>query len=186
MLFDTKELVSLFLLNNHSCKNEIKILNNLNKFVGENYIKDGDNKNIDYGQKFKKIKFSKDFDDDEDKNKKSIINKRINVINNNLEEETNRKKIEESELKVISHSKSEAFEEIKAQHIKTYIKLNFDRINEKEYFNCFDYLCYVIFCKQIKTKIKYYEDLRRIIISEEIMFQNYLNINKLLEFHQIN
>ena len=52
--------------------------------------------------------------------------------------------------------------------------------------NCFDYLCYLIQCKKIQSQIKYYEDFRKIIISEESMIQNYLNINKLFEFNQFN
>ena len=64
---------------------------------------------------------------------------------------------------------------------KNYIRRDFALIDKKEKFNCFNYFFYIIFCKQVNSKIKYYEELRRLIISEECMIQNYLNIYKLLE-----
>ena len=64
------------------------------------------------------------------------------------------------------------------------IKLKFARIKKKERFNCFNYFWYMVSCKKINSQIYYYENLRRLIISEEIIFQNYLNIYKLLELNQ--
>ena len=92
--------------------------------------------------------------------------------------------MEIKEQKVIPEQKIEAFEEITTKYAKKLIKLNFARIKKKEKFNCFHYFCYLISCKKINPKIRYYEILRRLIISEEIMFQNYLSIYKLLEYHQ--
>ena len=64
------------------------------------------------------------------------------------------------------------------------IKLNLARIKKKEEFNCLNYLWYIVLCKKVNSPIYYYENLRRLIISEEIMFQNYLYISKLLEHIQ--
>ena len=64
---------------------------------------------------------------------------------------------------------------------------NYSVIENKSFtFNCFSYLCYLIFCKQINSHIKHFEDLRRLIISEETMFNNYFNVYKLLELNKGN
>ena len=192
MLFDTKQLISLVLKNNNSIHESIRSFQNISKFIEENNdIQNEEDKNIkifETGANLN-LKNMKNLENSEEKNEyNKVISKRINVINKNFGEETNRmnKNNENSEQKIFKKPKSGAFEEIKTKHIKNYLKLNFQRINKNETFNHFDYLCYMIFCKKIKSKIKYYEDLRRLIISEEIMFQNYLNINNLLEFHQFN
>ena len=77
--------------------------------------------------------------------------------------------------------KSDDVGKLKRMSTKYHIKRDFALIDEKDKFNCFSYFFYIIFCKQINSKINYYEELRRLIISEECMFQNYLNIYKLLE-----
>ena len=190
MLSDTKQLISLAIKKNNSIHESFRSFQNISKLIEENNNNQNDeDKNIKIFETKTNLKKMKNIENSEEKNKcNKIISKRINVINKNLGEETNRinKNDENSELKIIKKPKSGAFEEIKSKHHKNYIKLNFQRINENESFNHFDYLCYMIFCKKIKSKIKYYEDLRRLIISEEIMFQNYLYINKLLEYHQFN
>ena len=177
MLSDTNEFLSLILKNNN--------INSENKKEDDKELRI-----FDTEQKIKKIIYSENSEDDknDNNNDNKIINKRIKVINNNLREETNRinKKEDNSEYKIFRGQKSEAFEDLKAQYVKNYIKLNFEKINKNESINCFNYFCYMLRCKKIKSKIKFYEDLRRLIISEENMFQNYLNINKLLEFHQFN
>ena len=157
-------------------------INNQNEEDNNLRIYDREQKNI----KIININNSGDSKNDDDNNNK-IINKRINVINyNNFREETNRmnKNEDNSDNKNISCPKSEAFGEIKTKTDKNY--LNLERIKKKSSVNCFDYLCYLIQCKKIHSQIKYYEDFRKIIISEESMIQNYLNINKLFEFNQFN
>ena len=184
MLSDTRELIfSLFNDNNSININERKS-HNINQLFEENaYKRREEDKNI-------KINVNKENTENGKYDSNKNISKRIKVIkiNNNLGEETNRmnKKDENSEYKIIKRHKSEAFEEITNQQFITYITINFEKISEKEEFNFLDYLGYKLFCKKIKPKIKYYEHLRKLVISEEIMFQNYLNINKLRELHQFN
>ena len=72
---------------------------------------------------------------------------------------------------------------LKRMSTRNNIKRDFALINKKDKFSCFSYIFYLIFCKQIYSRIKYYEELRRLIISEECMFQNYLNIYRLLELN---
>ena len=112
-----------------------------------------------------------------------IIAKRINVINNNnLGDEMNKedKYMDNSWQNIISISNKE---EIKNENHQKFIKFNFSKIKLKEKFNCFNYLFYIIFCKKMNVHIKFYEDLRKLLISEEATIQNYLNIYKLLEVH---
>ena len=117
----------------------------------------------------------------------NIITKRINVINNNLGEETLRinKNMDNSRQNIIQIPNKEVFKRMKTRNIQKSIKSNISKIKLEEKFNCFNYLFYIIFCKKINIHIKFYEDLRRLIISEEVMFQNYLNIYKLLELHNV-
>ena len=138
-------------------------------------------------QNILKIKIVENSEEAKEENNK-IITHRINVINKNLGDETNRanKNSENSEHKEIQEEKQEGFERIAKGYTKKFIKLNFQRIKKREHFNCLDYLYYMLYCKKIKPQIQYYENLRRLIISEEIMFQNYLNIYKLLEIHHTN
>ena len=52
-------------------------------------------------------------------------------------------------------------------------------------FNWFNYICYMICCGKNNPKIKYYENLRTQIISEENIIQNHLDIYKLVKVCQI-
>ena len=187
MLSDTQKLINNILKDNNMKKTQI-----LKPFMGERNFKkkieEPRNLRLFNSEKkiIKKVMNTELSEDGKDEDKK-IIRKRINVIHNNdLGDETNRinKNSENSEGKIIPGPKSEAFEEIKTKQSINMIKINFEGIKQKEKFNCFHYLCYMIFCKKIISQIQYYENIRRLIISEEIMFQNYLNIYKLLELTQ--
>ena len=187
MLSDTQKLINNILEDNNMKKTQI-----LKPFMGERNFKkkieEPRNLRLFNSEKkiIKKVMNTELSEDGKDEDKK-IISKRINVIHNNdLGDETNRinKNSENSEGKIIPGPKSEAFEEIKTKQSINMIKINFEGIKQKEKFNCFHYLCYMIFCKKIISQIQYYENIRRLIISEEIMFQNYLNIYKLLELTQ--
>ena len=118
-----------------------------------------------------------DFINDKCLNKLKQIENNFNNLKDNFYELTKQcenKNSDNSEGKIISGPKSEAFEEVKTKYSTNMIKLNFVRIKKKEKFNCFHYVLYMIFCKKIIPQIQYYENLRRLIISEEIMFQNFL------------
>jgi len=190
MLYDTQQLISNLLKDNNTVYERIKKTPSLRSFMGEN-----SNRKI---EEFKSLRlFNSErnvkkvintlISEDEKDDDKKIIGKRINVINsNNLGDETNRinKNSENSKDKIIPGPKSDAFEEIKTKFSTYMIKLKFARIKKKERFNCFNYFWYMVSCKKINSRIYYYENLRRLIISEEIIFQNYLNIYKLLELNQ--
>ena len=93
---------------------------------------------------------------------------------------------EDSQEKIISKKKPNAFEEnIKRKSTKSAIRLNLSHIEKKKTFNCYNYFFYLILCKKVNIHIKYYEELRKLIISEESMFHNYFNIYKLLEINQV-
>ena len=195
MLSDTQKLISNVLNDNNTVYERIRKSPSIKLFMSDNNIRKKDN--IQHVRLFhserniqKRINTENSNDDLKEENNK-IISKRINIINknnniDNLGDETNRnsKNLEIKEQNVIPEQKIEAFEEITTKYAKKLIKLNFARIKKKEKFNCFHYFCYLISCKKINPKIRYYEILRRLIISEEIMFQNYLSIYKLLEYHQ--
>ena len=54
--------------------------------------------------------------------------------------------------------------------------------DSKKDINWFKYIFQFILCCKNKNKdIKYYEDLREKIISEECLFQNYLNVYNLMK-----
>ena len=72
------------------------------------------------------------------------------------------------------NKKMKTFEKIKKIEIiaKSIKKNNFTWIN---------YFCHLILCKKYNKSIKYFEDFRAQIISEENLFQNYLDIFQLLK-----
>ena len=140
----------------------------------------GSNNNI------KKIINTENSENEKEEDKKIIHKiKVINSNNNNLGEETNRiNKNEENSEQQISKKKSEEnLEKIKRMTTRNYILRDFSLIKEKDNFNCFSYFIYIFLCKRKNSNIKYYEELRRLIISEECMIQNYLNIHKLLDLN---
>ena len=57
---------------------------------------------------------------------------------------------------------------------------------EKQNFNWFKYLYYLICCGRNDEIIKYYEDFRSKLISEENIIQNYLDTYKLLKHCNIS
>ena len=184
MLIDTQELISNIIKKNISVYEKLIKTPDLKKYIGKNNKQqNNDNSNIkiiDSENNKANIIINKE-NSDKNNNNKIIIN-RINVINSNIGEETNRrnKNGDNREYK----SQEQTFSELKRMSTKRYIiKRDFALISNKDYFNCFNYFFYIIFCKRINSKIKYYEELRRLIISEECMIQNYLNIYKLLEVH---
>jgi len=187
MLIDTQELISNIIKKNISVYEKLIKTPDLKKYIGKNNKQqNNDNSNIkiiDSENNKANIIINKE-NSDKNNNNKIIIN-RINVINSNIGEETNRinKNVNNSEYKL----QKQTFSELKRMSTKRYIiKRDFALISNKDYFNCFNYFFYIIFCKRINSKIKYYEELRRLIISEECMIQNYLNIYKLLEVHNFN
>ena len=56
---------------------------------------------------------------------------------------------------------------------------------EKQQFNWFKYLGYMICCGRNNPKIQYYEEFRAQIISEESLIQNHLNVYRLLKVCKI-
>ena len=56
-----------------------------------------------------------------------------------------------------------------------------DITNQRQKFHWFSYIKFLICCGKSNQKMAYYEDFRRIIISEENILQNHLDIYKLLK-----
>ena len=56
---------------------------------------------------------------------------------------------------------------------------------EDEELGWYKFFCYLIQFKRNNPKIKYYEELREQIISEESLFQNYIYIINLLKINNI-
>ena len=188
MLSDTQELLTNIIKKNVSIYEKLIRTKSLKNFIGENHHKiNEDNHNIKIKEHRKENNEILNIENSlvENNCDNKIKNQRINVIkNNNLGEETNRyHKInnENSEQNIILEKKSKDIGKLQRMSTKNYIRRDFALIDKKEKFNCFNYCFYIIFCKQVNSKIKYYEELRRLIISEECMIQNYLNIYKLLE-----
>ena len=191
ILTDTQEILSKILNKNISVYEKLAKTKSLKKFIEEKNDKNNEEENkikiYDSGQNIKKLINKAKSEDGKDGDKK-ILSRRINVINGNLGEETNRinKNSENSEQNIISEQKPEIPRQTKGRNSKNFIKQNFALIDRQGNFNCCNYFCYLLSCKHINSKIKYYEELRRLIISEECMTQNYLNIYKLLELHDFN
>ena len=190
MLYDTQQLISQALEDNKKIHERIRKSDPILKSFKLENISGGVEKIkhirlYNSERNVKKVMNTELSEEGKDENNK-IITKRIKVINNNnLGDETHRKNknLDISRQNFIPSQNKELIKKIKEGDFQNFIKFNFSNIKSKEKFNCFNYLFYIIFCKKINAHIKFYEDLRRLIISEEIMLQNYLNIYKLLDLH---
>ena len=190
MLVDTQELMVNIIKKNISIYENLIKAHNPKKFIRVNVQKKKEDnstlKLFNSNKNIKKVINTENSEIEKEEDKK-IIHK-INVINNNnLGEETNRinKNEEIIEKQISKEKKPEKLELLRRMSTRKYIRRDFSQINEKDRFNCFSYFFYIFFCKKINSNIKYYEELRRLIISEECMIQNYLNIYKLLEQQNI-
>ena len=190
MLIDTQELIMSIIKKNISIYENLIKTHNPKKIIKPNIQKKNEDnsafKIFNSVNNFKKI-ISTDNSENEKEDYKKDISSKINVIKNNyIGEKINRNnKNEESIGRQIGKVKiEENLGNLKRISTRNYIRRNFALINEKESFNCFSYFFYIFFCKRINSNIKYCEELRRLIISEESMIQNYLNIYKLLELQK--
>ena len=191
MLVDTQELMVNIIKKNISIYENLIKAHNPKKFIRVNVQKKNEDnstlKLFNSNKNIKKVINTENSEIEKEEDKK-IIHK-INVINNNnnLGEETNRinKNEEIIEKQISKEKKPEKLELLRRMSTRKFIRRDFSQINEKDRFNCFSYFFYIFFCKKINSNIKYYEELRRLIISEECMIQNYLNIYKLLEQQNI-
>ena len=187
MLVDTQELLKNIIKKNTSIYENLIKTHNPRKFIKVNIQKKNeDNSTLKIFESNKNAHIiNTDKTEIEKEENKKEINHKINVINsNNIEEETNRNKNEEN-IEQQNEKRYQAFEKLRRMSTRKFIRRDFSLINENDYFNCFSYFFYICLCKKINSNIKYYEELRRLIISEECMIQNYLNIYKLLEIQNI-
>ena len=187
MLVDTQELLKNIIKKNTSIYENLIKTHNPRKFIKVNIQKKNeDNSTLKIFESNKNAHIiNTDKTEIEKEENKKEINHKINVINsNNIEEETNRNKNEEN-IDQQNEKRYKAFEKLRRMSTRKFIRRDFSLINENDYFNCFSYFFYICLCKRINSNIKYYEELRRLIISEECMIQNYLNIYKLLEIQNI-
>ena len=127
LLRDTQKLFLSALQNNYSVYEKMRKSPTIKKLFRERiHPKNRENQKIkvfDIGQNDKKIRNTENSEDGKDDNNK-IISKRINAINNNLGEETNRmnKNNEDSRDKAFSEQKFEAFETIGRKSTKNVFK----------------------------------------------------------------
>ena len=187
MLVDTQELLKNIIKKNTSIYENLIKTHNPRKFIKVNIQKKNeDNSTLKIFESNKNAHIiNTDKTEIEKEENKKEINHKINLINsNNIEEETNRNKNEEN-IEQQNEKRYKAFEKLRRMSTRKFIRRDFSLINENDYFNCFSYFFYICLCKKINSNIKYYEELRRLIISEECMIQNYLNIYKLLEIQNI-
>ena len=187
MLVDTQELLKNIIKKNTSIYENLIKTHNPRKFIKVNIQKrNEDNSTLKIFESNKNAYIiNTDKTEIEKEENKKEINHKINVINsNNIEEETNRNKNEEN-IEQQNEKRYKAFEKLRRMSTRKFIRRDFSLINENDYFNCFSYFFYICLCKKINSNIKYYEELRRLILSEECMIQNYLNIYKLLEIQNI-
>ena len=100
---------------------------------------------------------------------------------NIFKEENNNIKNENIVKKIVSNSKNISMTIKDSIHeLETEIKQNKYKPIKKQNFSFFNYILYILTCKKTNPKIKYYENFRRQIISEENIIQNHINIYKLL------
>jgi hypothetical protein len=57
--------------------------------------------------------------------------------------------------------------------------------NEKQNFNWFSYIKYIVLCGKNNPYISYYEEFRSKLISEENIIQNYIDVYRLLEVNKL-
>ena len=192
MLSDTQELLSNIVLKNNSLYNDIIFSKNIKQFMINNINKKNEDNQI---LKMNNIKQNKNnlintdnsCDGEKDISKINIIN-RIKVIKNNLGDETNRinGKNEKSENNINIIQNIYDFDMPKKRSNTTTFKYNFLLLNQKEKFNCWNYFIYLLLFKKYNKNISHFENLRRLIISEECIIQNFLNIYYLIEFHHLS
>ena len=191
MLADTQELISNIIKKNISIYENLIKSHNPKKLINiNNQKRNEDNSSLkifDMNKNNKRL-ISTENSEIRKEGNKNILGNKIKVINNDYsgEEKNGIDKSIENGVQQINKEKSEEdLGKLKRMSTRNEIRRDFSLINEKEKFNCFSYLFYICFCKKINSNIKYYEELRRLIISEECMIQNYLNIYKLLEIQNI-
>ena len=142
----------------------------------ENEKKDNIYLNENKSKKKKKIKISKDINSDS----KEASGKQIN------DNSQNSKIYNEEGVKSRNNAKGiiKNNKEINELFFKK-IKINGDdfenRPLEKQNFNWFKYIWYLIRCGKNNKKIAYYEDFRAKLISEENIIQSYLDVYRLLK-----
>ena len=158
MLSDTQDLISFSFKNNKTFYERFSKSQKIKELIVENN-QENQNQKIKVflsakNNTNKKIINTEISEDSKDENKNNT-NKRINVINRNSAEMTNRmnKIVENSQQKIITEQKSLANEEMMNPSMKLFTT------SKKEKFNFFGYILYLILCKKINSRIKYYKAL---------------------------
>ena len=191
ILLDTQELIFNIKKNNYKYKKIMK-RPSLGKFIGEFSLKNvrilREGRNLHHHHNNNRAKT-------EAYEKKKINDKiksgnKIKKGNDNFEESTKRNifNIENnnSNLTIINQSKNESAN-IKNIFERKNLKDSKDnKYNKKikdEELGWSKFFCYLIQFKKNNPKIQYYIELREQIISEESLFQNYINIINLLKIN---
>ena len=144
--------------------------------------------------------FTNDKNGNENKKKLELLN--LNIINKNrinngkkntISYLTNNKIITEyKKVNYIKMQKSNSFDRIKKNNLKNLFFQIKDKNNniiqkpiKKEKISWFNYIKYIVLFKRQDSNIKFYENFRAQILSEENLMQNKYDIYRLLEYFNI-
>ena len=177
-LIDTQELITNIIEKNESIYNAIIKTKNINQFLKKKNKKNNNDINIFYSGKINDNDIVSEIFNDEKNINKPNNNDVTKVIDNNSLDYSN-KGSKSFDIFKKKKSKKNKFSSSSVEIQKNSDKIFF--VNRKEDFKLCDFLTYFIGVKKRKRNIRYYENLRTTIISEETMIQNYLNIYNLLE-----
>ena len=177
-LIDTQELITNIIEKNESIYNAIIKTKNINQFLKKKNKKNNNDINIFYSGKINDNDIVSEIFNDEKNINKPNNNDVTKVIDNNSLDYSN-KGSKSLDIFKKKKSKKNKFSSSSVEIQKNSDKIFF--VNRKEDFKLCDFLTYFIGVKKRKRNIRYYENLRTTIISEETMIQNYLNIYNLLE-----
>ena len=118
--------------------------------------------------------------------KNSIGSNNINYYNSIYNLNNNKYKDEEGKFKNIGiKGKIEREKDNYFIYIKRKQNEISNKPNEKQNFNWFSYIKYMVLCGKNNPKISFYEDFRTKLISEENIIQNYIDIYNLLDVNKI-
>ena len=144
------------------------------------------------GGKSVKVKSKKDY---KDKNASSqSVNVEEEKYEKNIKYKNDRKKKEKNDITIDEDShkedsqsnNNESVEEKSSEsERREKYKKRKKKKDKKNQFNFFHYIWYLLSCSSNNKKIKYYEDIRETLISEENIIQNYWDISELLKLNGI-
>jgi len=191
ILLDTQELIFNIKKNNYKYKKMMK-RPTLSKFIGEFSLKNfrilHERRSLHHHHHNNNKAKIEDYEKKKGNDKKKSGNK-IKKGNDNFEVSTKRKfNIENnnSNATIINQSKNESAitnNILERKNLKDSKDNKYHKKIKDEKLGWSNYFFYLIQFKKNNPKIQYYEELREHIISEESLFQNYINVINLLKIN---